>query len=70
MKHTSQKLLVLRELAKGVKLTPLKALRMFGCLSLSQRVGELKRDRWPIKSRLVNVGGKRVAEYSLTRRNA
>ena len=57
---------ILMALKQGHKLTPLNALQMFGCLSLSQRVGELKRDGWPIRTRLVEVNSrKKVAEYSL-----
>jgi hypothetical protein len=56
-----------RYLASGASITPLQALRKFNCLSLSQRIGELKRDRWPIKVELVKVGEKRVARYSIDR---
>jgi hypothetical protein len=60
----SQRLEILRALAKGERLTPLRALEQFGCLSLSQRVGELKREGWPIVSEMVDTpSGKRVAEY-------
>jgi hypothetical protein len=60
----SQRLEILRALAKGERLTPLRALEQFGCLSLSQRVGELKREGWPIVSEMVDMpSGKRVAEY-------
>lgn len=59
---------ILSLLKQGVKLTPLEALRRCGCLSLSQRIGELKRQGWPIKTELVQVRkGTRVAEYSLER---
>jgi hypothetical protein len=61
----SQKLEIVRHLAKGHRLTPLQALGRFGTLSLSQRIGELRREGWPIRSRLVEVGEKRVAEYRL-----
>lgn len=64
----SQKLEIQRALAKGDKLTPLLALNRFGCLSLSQRVGELKREGWPVKSKLIEIGGKRVAQYWINRR--
>jgi hypothetical protein len=59
----SQKISILRYLAKGNTLTPLKALRLFGTLSLSQRIGSLKREGWPIQSELVRRGKKVVAEY-------
>jgi hypothetical protein len=54
---------LLRYMAKGHKLTALKALRLFNCLSLSQRIGELKRELWPIKSQLVKRNGKHISEY-------
>lgn len=56
---------ILRHLAKGHSLTPLTALNKFGCLSLSQRIGELKRQGWPVASKLVKVGQARVARYWL-----
>jgi hypothetical protein len=57
---------ILKALESGERLTPLIALESFGCLSLSQRVGELKRKGFPIaseKKKLAN--GKWVAEYRL-----
>lgn len=68
MNHTSQKLCIQRHLAQGKSITPLLALRKFGCLSLSQRIGELKREKWPIKSEMVRIGSKRVARYSIDKR--
>lgn len=57
---------ILMALKQGHKLTPLNALRMFNCLSLSQRIGDLKREGWPIKTQMVEVNSrKKVAEYSL-----
>lgn len=63
MTHDSKRLKILRFLSQGKSLTPLQALRKFGCFSLSQRIGELKRERWPIKSELVKFGGSRVSKY-------
>lgn len=60
---TSVRIQVQRHLAKGLSLTPLSAYRRFRTLSLSQRIGELKREGWPIESKIVNVGGQRVAQY-------
>jgi len=60
----SQRIEILRHLAKGNTLTPMQAFHRFGCLTLSQRVTELKRAGWPIESKLVKVGEKRVARYS------
>jgi hypothetical protein len=59
----SQATEILRVLAKGKSLTPLSALRLCGTLSLSQRIGELKRKRWPIESEMVTRGKSRVACY-------
>jgi hypothetical protein len=60
----TQALSILNHLLAGGTLTPLESLNLFGCLSLSQRVGELKRQGFPITSKLVEVGHKRVARYS------
>lgn len=57
---------LLNALKQGEKLTPLTALQRFQCFSLSQRMGELKRSGWPIRSQMVKVNsGKKVAEYWL-----
>lgn len=57
---------ILHYLKDGHKITPLVALKRFGCLRLGARIWDLKRDGIKIKSELVEVGpGKRVARYSL-----
>ena len=62
----TQKEQILDHLRKGGSLTPLESLEMFGCLALSQRMGELRRDGWPIESHLVELpNGKRVARYRM-----
>ncbi len=61
----SQKLEILRYLAQGKTLTPLESLEKFRCLTLSQRVTELRKDGWPVQSELVQVGAKRIARYWL-----
>lgn len=63
MTHDSQKLAIKRVLATGISLTPLSALRKVGTLSLSQRVGELRREGWPIASKMIRVGRKYVSSY-------
>ena len=64
----SQRLEIQRHLAAGHSITPLVALRKFGCLSLSQRIGQIKRDGFPVVTKLVKVGpNKRVAEYRIKR---
>jgi hypothetical protein len=57
---------ILMALKQGQRLTPLLALAEFNCLSLSQRIGELKKMGWPITTEMVKVAsGKSVAQYTL-----
>jgi hypothetical protein len=64
--NTPQHEAILMFLQGGGRLTPLKALEQFGCLSLSQRIGELIRAGHPIRSEMIRLSnGKRVAEYRL-----
>jgi len=51
-------------------INPLLALGEYGCFRLAARISELKRDGWPIHSRMVsrrNRNGKRItfSEYTL-----
>ena len=62
----SQETQILRWLAQGYTITPLEALERFGCMALSQRIGRLKRQGWPIESRMIYTKtGKRVACYAI-----
>jgi hypothetical protein len=62
---------LLAALKRGEHLTPLSALERYKCFSLSQRMGELKRSGWPIRSQMVSVNsGKKVASYWLEERVA
>lgn len=55
---------LLMALKRGERLTPLVALERYACLSLSQRMGELRRSGWPIVSQTVTVNsGKNVSCY-------
>lgn len=56
---------ILQHLKKGRTLTPLEALHKFGTLRLSGRILELRQAGYLIKSRLVEINGKRVARYLL-----
>jgi hypothetical protein len=59
---------ILALLRKGKRLTPLTALNEIGCLSLSQRIGDLKRKGYQIARTMVEVGPrKHVASYRLIR---
>lgn len=60
----TQNHLIQAHLEKGMTLTPLEALRLFGCFRLSGRIWDLKRKGIPIETRLImTTDGKRVAEY-------
>jgi hypothetical protein len=60
----SQSLSILNHLIAGGSLTPLESLNLFGCMALSQRIGELKREGYPIRRELVETPGhKHVARY-------
>ena len=62
----SQHELIYEYLLKGLSLTPLEALNQFGCMALSQRIGDLKRDGVPIEREMIELpNGKRVAQYKL-----
>lgn len=62
----SQAKKILGYLQTGATITPLGALKKFGCLRLSGRIYDLRSDGHKITQRMVTVNnGKRVAEYSL-----
>ena len=62
----TQKQQILAALKRGEVLTPLRALERFGCLSLSQRCGELVRDGHKIRrGRCKTMSGKIVGEYRM-----
>lgn len=64
MNTDSQRLQIQRFLATGAAITPRLALRKFGCMSLSQRLGELRRQmKWPIDSMFVKRGRSRFKKY-------
>jgi hypothetical protein len=57
---------LIRELRAGW-LTPLGALQKVRCLSLSQRVGELRRDGYTVQDAWSRLNdGKRVKRYRIT----
>lgn len=56
---------ILKYLRKGGALTPLDALRKFGSFRLGARVYDLRKSGHAISRRMVEKGGKRVAEYRL-----
>lgn len=62
----SQKSEILGYLKTKRSLTPLEALRMFGCWRLSGRILELRQDGHRIHTTMIEVGpDRRVASYLL-----
>lgn len=61
MKSQNEK--IKKYLLNGKKLTPLQALRMFGCFRLSGRVYDLKKEGLKIKTDLVKRNKKVFAQY-------
>jgi hypothetical protein len=62
----SQKTEILHYLKSKRQLTPLDALRRFGCLRLSGRILELRQDGHRIETTMIDVShDKRVASYLL-----
>jgi hypothetical protein len=61
----SQKEELLKALQRGEELTTLDALTRYGVMALSQRMTELQRAGYPVKSEMIDLpSGKRVAQYS------
>ncbi len=61
----SQSDAILSYLKGGHSLTPLEALRRFGCMRLAARCADLRDAGYRVRSRMVRVGQKRVARYWL-----
>ena len=61
----SQKKKILKHLQEGLSITPMEALREFGCFRLGARISELRED-YPILTKMIKVpSGKWVARYRL-----
>ena len=56
---------ILEHLKAGKPITPLEALSLYGCFRLGARCFELKQQGHAIISKMVEINGKRVAEYRL-----
>jgi hypothetical protein len=61
---------ILKYLKEGNRITPLNALILFNCMSLAQRIKDLKDDGHFISTTMIKTkSGKRVAEYSYIKKN-
>ena len=57
---------ILNHLQSGGYITPIEALEWFGCFRLASRISELKKEGYPIQSKMVlNRYGKKFSRYSL-----
>lgn len=63
MKTQKQKIKEWLESGRGI--TPLTALYKFGCMSLAQRIKNLRNDGMNIKTTLYREGEKQFARYTL-----
>ena len=59
----SQRKSILNYMQKGYKITPLEALKKFGCLRLGARIYDLKQQGFEIKARMIEKNKKRYAQY-------
>lgn len=67
MKTDSQNNLIKAWLINGRSITPLQALDMFGCFRLSARIDNLRKEGMYIKTDLIVINDKRIAQYSIKR---
>lgn len=65
MKSPTQNELILAALLDGDELTPLDAVKRFGCLRLAARIADLRRQGFPIDTCAGEANGKRFARYRL-----
>ena len=63
MSPITQEARILAALQSGHRVTPLVALRRFGCFRLGARIYALKRKGYKIESHIVKAGDAHVAEY-------
>jgi len=69
MKTETQNKSIKKYLIDGNSLTSLEALNLFGCLRLSGRIYDLKKEGLPISARdKKTASGKRVAEYYIDKK--
>lgn len=65
-----QSLKILSHLWHGKTITPLEALRDYGCARLAARIRELRAAGWDIATEYETNNGKRYARYRLGRKAA
>lgn len=63
--HPSTTAKIEKWLTNGHKITPLQALKKWGCMRLAARIAELRARGMNIKTKPVTQNGKTFAQYSL-----
>lgn len=61
----SQTQAILDHMKRGQPITPMDALRLYGCFRLAARVADLRESGHPIERQLIRKDGKTYAEYRL-----
>jgi hypothetical protein len=61
----TQKQMILERLQKWGYIIPIDALTFFHCMSLAQRISELRKEGHSIETELIQNGRKRYAKYIL-----
>jgi hypothetical protein len=61
----NQKQQIAKYLSKGKSITPIDALKKFGCFRLAARIADLRNDGINIATKIVTKEGKSYASYSL-----
>jgi len=62
----SQRDAILNHLKSGRTITSLEALNLYGCLRLAAIIYSLREEEFKIKTEMIDVNGKTIAEYSLS----
>lgn len=65
-KKQSQQQRIKKHLNSGRAITPMEALRMYGCMRLAAHIFDLRLEGMPIETIRVNRAGKRYARYKLS----
>lgn len=65
MRRQSQKDAILEYLLKGYTITPIEALKWFGCFRLADVIFRLKKDGYDIETAMIKDGDKWYARYRL-----
>ena len=65
MQTTSQNHQIAAYLMRGGSITPIDALKMFGCFRLSARIADLRKGGMKIVTKYVTENGKTFAQYRM-----